>query len=244
MPDGGDKQAEPFVPNAIHLVRTAQQINVSLSQMADQKASILMGATFVVFTISVGQASKQGLNIAIMMLALFSFISAMLAVYAILPSVSPKPSANPNILFFGAFTQMKEDDFIDEVLTRLHSDDTVYRTMLRDIYQNGQVLQRKKYKYLGYAYRAFMLGLLVTCVTLVVEKMVQWLWLWPASLAVKPRRFLQPRRGVDDRLPNFLGRALGCVDHPVGITEIVDPVLRQLCAAPAHQPINARRQRQ
>ena len=42
--------------DAIHLVRTLQTVTISLSQMADQKASILMGATFVVFTISVGQA--------------------------------------------------------------------------------------------------------------------------------------------------------------------------------------------
>ena len=34
------------------------QTNLSLSQMADQKASILMGATFVVFTIAVGQVSR------------------------------------------------------------------------------------------------------------------------------------------------------------------------------------------
>jgi len=37
-------------------VRTALQANLTLSQMADQKASILMGATFVVFTLAVGQA--------------------------------------------------------------------------------------------------------------------------------------------------------------------------------------------
>ncbi len=165
-----DKKAS-YTPNAIHLVRTAQQLNVTLSQMADQKASILMGATFVVFTISVGQASKQGMNAAVLMLALFSFVSAMLAVYAILPSVSPKPSDNPNILFFGNFTQMSERAFIEEVLTRLKDDDSVYRTMLQDIYQNGQVLQRKKYKYLGYAYRAFMMGLIVTSIALVAEKL-------------------------------------------------------------------------
>ena len=46
----------PFPPNAIHVVRTAQQIHVQLSAMADQKASILMGATFVIFTITIGQA--------------------------------------------------------------------------------------------------------------------------------------------------------------------------------------------
>ena len=41
---------KPFPANAIHVVRTAQTINVQLSAMADQKASILMGATFVITT--------------------------------------------------------------------------------------------------------------------------------------------------------------------------------------------------
>ena len=168
--NGGEKPV--LVPNAVHLVRTVQQLNLSLSQMADQKASILMGATFVVFTISVGQAGRQGVTSAIMVLALFSFISAMLAVFAILPSISPKPSENPNILFFGNFTHMTEVEFADAVIARLSSDEDVYRAMLKDIYQNGQVLQRKKYKYLGYAYRAFLAGLVLTVVALVVERMI------------------------------------------------------------------------
>jgi hypothetical protein len=159
----------PFPPNAVHLVRTLQQVNMTLSQMADQKASILMGATFVVFTIAVGQLNRGDPNPALLILAFFSFLSAMFAVYAVLPSVTPKPSANPNLLFFGNFTHLSEDDFVAQVLDRLHADETVYATMLRDIYQNGQVLQRKKYKFLGYAYRAFMIGLVVTVGALGIE---------------------------------------------------------------------------
>ena len=162
----------PLVPNAVHLVRTAQQINLALSQMADQKASILMGATFVVFTISVGQAGRQGVTHAILALAFFSFVSAMLAVFAILPSISPKPSADPNILFFGNFTHMSEKEFADQVIEKLHSDEDVYRAMLKDIYQNGLVLQRKKYRFLGYAYRAFLIGLIVTVLTLIGERIL------------------------------------------------------------------------
>jgi hypothetical protein len=168
MPD----ETPVYSPNAVHLVRTVQQVNLSLSQMADQKASILMGATFVVFTISVGQASRQGVNAAIMVLAIFSFISAMLAVFAILPSVSARlgPTSNPNILFFGCFTAMGETEFADAVLEELKTDEAIYRAMLRDIYQNGQVLQRKKYRYLGYAYRAFLVGLVATVAALVVQR--------------------------------------------------------------------------
>ncbi len=49
----GNPAARTFAPNAVHMVRTAQAIHVQLSAMADQKASILMGASFVIFTITI-----------------------------------------------------------------------------------------------------------------------------------------------------------------------------------------------
>jgi len=171
MADCEEAKPRSFPPNAVHLVRTTQQINIQLSQMADQKASILMGATFVVFTISVGQASRQGLSIALSVLIIFAFLSAMLAVIAIMPAVRPKPQTQRNVLFFGWFTQISEDAYVEEVLDDLRDDEMIYRTMLRDVYQNGQVLQFKKYRYLGYAYRVFLVGLVVTVVCLFGERL-------------------------------------------------------------------------
>ena len=159
--------------HAIHLVRTAQGINLALSQMADSKASILMGATFVVFTITVGQARNGSLPAALLVLAAFAFASAMCAVMAVLPSIG-RPSRNavpqrPNKLFFGTFTAMDEDEWTESVLADLRADETVFRTMLHDMYQNGQVLQHKKYRYLGYAYRLFMAGLTLTVLVFIGE---------------------------------------------------------------------------
>lgn len=157
---------------AVHCVRTVQQMNLSLSQMADQKASILMGATFVVFTIAVGQAKSGAVPISLSVLALFAFLSALCAVFAVLPTISPPPRQKPtggNLLFFGTFTQMDEGPWADSVIDELRSDETMYRMMLHDVYQNGQVLQRKKYKYLGRAYRIFILGLTLTLVTFLFE---------------------------------------------------------------------------
>jgi hypothetical protein len=163
-----------FSNHAIHLVRTAQQLNLALSQMADTKASILMGATFVAFTIAIGQARNGSMPWALGVLALFAFISACCAVFAVMPSVgSPKSislnDGKSNKLFFGYFAQTPEDEWIDSILDELRADETVFRTMLHDIYQNGQVLQRKKYRYLSYAYRSFLMGLGLTLVTFVAE---------------------------------------------------------------------------
>jgi Family of unknown function (DUF5706) len=140
--------------------------------MADQKASILMGATFVVFTISIGQARGGGsVPYALLALAGFSFLSAMCAVAAVLPSISGKGSAGgrPNLLFFGTFSHMEEDEFADKVIAELGDDERIYRTMLRDIHQNGMVLQHKKYRYLRYAYMLFLTGLIVTFITFLIE---------------------------------------------------------------------------
>ena len=167
-----------FSNHAIHLVRTAQQMQLALSQMADQKASILMGATFVVFTISVGQAKSGTITISLAVLALSAFLSALCAVYAVLPSIRPPKKGfvgKPNKLFFGHFTQLDEDEWTEGILERLRSDEGVFRTMLHDMYQNGQVLQGKKYKYLGRAYRVFIVGLSVTVVAFIVENLRQFM---------------------------------------------------------------------
>ena len=179
IPSPWPQTPHTFSPHAIHLVRTAVQTNLALSQMADQKASILMGATFVVFTISVGQAKSGNFTLPLSVLAFFAFLSAMCAVFAILPSVrgAPKPKgdlppATNNFMFFGNFSNMAEDDFADLVIDQLHKDETIFRTMLRDVHQNGMVLQHKKYRYLGHAYRIFLIGLTLTFAIFLAEMLI------------------------------------------------------------------------
>ncbi len=163
-----------FAPNAVQMLRTAQSNALSLSQMADQKASILMGATFVVFSLSVGRALSQGGNLplSLTVLAFFAFLSALCGVSAVLPSVGkPKPDAEHSVnrLFFGHYALRDEAEWTEEVLTEMRSEEPMYRMMLHDLYQNGQVLQRKKYKFLGYAYRLFIIGLFATIITFGIE---------------------------------------------------------------------------
>ena len=157
--------------SAIHLVRNAQIQGLTLSRMADQKASILMGATFVVFSISVSQATSGQMPWSLTILAAFAFLSSLCAVVAVLPStkkVDPK-KITPNLLFFGHFSEMSEEQWTDQLVEELRSDETVFRMMLHDIYQNGQVLQNKKYRFLGLAYRIFTAGLIFTMINFVIE---------------------------------------------------------------------------
>jgi hypothetical protein len=176
MTGGGvdDKAAgkKVFPPNAIHLVRTTQQIHVQLSAMADHKASILMGATFVIFTITIGQARNASPPVPLLILGAAAFFSAVFAVLAILPATHYKRGGPINLLFFGSFTQLDEEDYLDRVIERLTVDEDIYRTMARDIYQNGLVLERKKYRLLGYAYRIFLVGLTASFFAFIIQYLI------------------------------------------------------------------------
>jgi hypothetical protein len=163
-------QEPAYPPNAIHMMRTTQLAHVQLSAMADHKASILMGATFVIFTITVGQSrGAAGAPLPLLILGGFAFLSAICAVMAVLPAIRRQKKVPLNLLFFGSFTHLSEDEFVDRITARLVSDDTIYRTMARDIYQNGCVLQRKKYRLLGWAYRMFLVGLVASATAFVMD---------------------------------------------------------------------------
>ena len=88
---------------------------------------------------------------------------------AVLPATHFKKSRDPNLLFFGSFTQLGEAEYVERLLGEVRDEETAYRLMARDIYQNGAVLQRKKYRLLGYAYRIFLAGLTASFIAIVIQ---------------------------------------------------------------------------
>jgi hypothetical protein len=152
----------PYGPDTVQLLRNTQQIQYQLSQMADQKASMLLAITFVIFSLALGQSRGATVpQLPVLILGAAAFLAATLAVLAVLPSVRTPGSAEgmPNILFFGAFSRMSEEEYIRTLLSGLSDNHSVFQTFARDIYQNGRVLSGKKYRLLGWAYRILLIGL-------------------------------------------------------------------------------------
>lgn len=157
--------------HAIHMVRSSMLVHMQLSQMADQKASLLLGATFIVFSVAVGQATNGNYHVSLLLLALSAFVSAMFAVAAVVPKLAKEPpeGSRLNLMFFGVFSHLSEDEYIDRMMKYCETDGRVLGTMLRDIHQNGLVLQNKKYKFLSYAFRTFQFGMSITFVVFLIE---------------------------------------------------------------------------
>ena len=146
-----------------NLLRTVQQHHVQLSVMADMKASILITVSSIVATIALSRANEPRLKPALLTLAVACLISLLLAMIAVLPTFAKRKGAR-NLLFFGHFADMTEDEYMQAMEQITQSDELLYETAVRDIHSLGTYLHRKKYRYLRLAYMALIAGFVIATV--------------------------------------------------------------------------------
>jgi hypothetical protein len=160
------------------LIRNTQQHLVALSSQADFKASILITASSVVLTIGLAQAKDSRFVVAFATLAVFLLMSLLAAVLCVLPAYRPSDrkldwtTRSPNLLFFGDFVTLDEDDFVDR-FGRLSGDDTsVYVAQARDLHRQGKHILHHKYRYLRFGYLTFLTGFLASAAAVFVTVLV------------------------------------------------------------------------
>lgn len=110
-----------FLIQVIYFVCIVFQINFMFSQMVDQKVSILMGVIFVVFIILVGQVSCDYFLVLFMVFVLFVCILVLFVVLVIIFWVGVFVGVGMlfNLLFFGVFIWLSEDEFVECLLCEL-----------------------------------------------------------------------------------------------------------------------------
>src|SRR5438067_8675252 len=156
-----------------NLLRTVQQHHVQLSLMADMKANILITISSIMLTIALARANDAQLRPALLTLAAACLISLVLAIIAILPTFARGRShqVTRNLLFFGHFASMTEEEYSREMEEMLASDQRLYEVAVRDIHSLGVYLYRKKYRFLRFAYVALLFGFILATI---VEAVFYW----------------------------------------------------------------------
>jgi FtsH-binding integral membrane protein len=150
-----------------NFLRTVQQHHVQLSVMADTKASILITISSIVLTIALSRSNEAHLRPALLTIAATALLSLLLAIIAVLPVFGEPPrrsGRSRNILFFGHFASMTEDEYMDELEKILTDDASLYEAAVRDIHSLGVYLHRKKYRFLRFAYVALLVGFIIATV--------------------------------------------------------------------------------
>jgi len=157
-----------------NLLRSAQQHHVQLSVMADMKAGMLITISSIVVTVALSQSGFDKFRPALFTLAGACLVALLLAVFAILPTFHPPTEERPaafNLLFFGHFATLSEEEYMREMEAALADDASVYQIAIRDIHSLGVYLYKKKYRYLRFAYVALIGGFVLAAI---VEMVVLW----------------------------------------------------------------------
>lgn len=151
--------------NVDYALRTAQQNTLALSGMADQKASIVLGASFVIASIIFTGFDTSNIEPIRVGLGLTSVTSGLLAAFALLPKLprppTSGPSSKPNLLFFGTVAQMDHEQYLDQMRDLLSDDDQVYEAILEDLYQ-AAFAPARKFRLLRLSYLALMIGMVIS----------------------------------------------------------------------------------
>ena len=157
------------------LLRTTQQTHALLSQMADQKANIIIAASSIILTLALSNLGLKDIQYGLATLAFFTMISSVMAILAVMPLFSPTISGKKikqrfNPVFFGHFAKFSREEFEQNMIRILTRDETTYETLVNDIYQAGRVLYYKKYRYLRLSYSMFLAGIILSVIVMAIQK--------------------------------------------------------------------------
>ena len=169
-PSGKDKKKDKKIGSnrGIETVfRVTYDNHIQLSQLADNKANMLIGINGVIIS-SVIFVSPQLYNMAWALVpAAILLIGCMSSLAFAVTGTRPRLNRLPitledaranrgSVLFFGRFLSLPPEDFEAAMYALMQDRQTLYDNMIREIYAMGRVLM-KKYRHLQMAYAAFLI---------------------------------------------------------------------------------------
>ncbi len=159
------------------MFRTIIGNHFRLSQMADNKAHIMITICAGIIGLSVKQLFDPQLAYAAATIILTSLVSLFFAVYSTMPKLGAQHTSDPsdpnfNVIFFSDFVHMPYEDFERQIETLVRDQRQIHQSLIKDLYSLGKVLAEKKYRYLRYCYQTFLTGLVLSAVVMVISFLV------------------------------------------------------------------------
>ncbi|WP_242155769.1 Pycsar system effector family protein [Aestuariivivens sediminis] len=153
--------------------RVALRNHIKLSDIADTKANILLSVNAIIISLVLANLISKLDNNAYLVYptAIFTVscvISMILSIIATRPNITSGEftkedvaNKNVNLTFFGNFHKMKLEEFEWAISELLKDKDYVYKSLTKDLYFLGKVLERK-YRILRLTYTIFMIGMIIS----------------------------------------------------------------------------------
>ena len=166
------------------MFRISSSNNQRLSDMADNKAHILISVNSIILSAIISLVLHKLDNnpylswptYLILTVSVISIIYSILVTRPRLPlgkfDQQQLEERKVNLLFFGNYYNMSLEDYNDGMEQLIHDKIFMYKTLITDVYAQGIILSRK-YKLLRTAYSIFMYGLILSVIAFVIASVLQ-----------------------------------------------------------------------
>lgn len=159
------------------MYRVTYQNHIALSQLADNKANMLISINGLIISVMIAIVTRTGPAswslLPVVVLIAGSMISLTFAVIAARPrlgggrvTLEQVRNGTGNLLFFGQFTTMSLEEFQDSLNVVSKDKELLYNHLSRQLYHMGESLSGK-YRRLKVAYAVFLISTAIATILFV-----------------------------------------------------------------------------
>jgi len=148
------------------LFRLVSKNQYTLNTMIDRKSNILISINALILPIILGTVLSQldkdpHLIFPAVMMLLTNLISIAYAVFATRPELVHGDRSVNNLLFYGNFHEMTEEDYTQQLTSLIYKGDELYETIAKDTFYLGKTIDRK-FKLLRKSFHVFLIGIVLS----------------------------------------------------------------------------------
>ena len=94
---------------------------------------------------------------------LTNLISIAYAIFATRPELKHGNRKSNNIMFYGNFNDMTEEEYIEKITSLMYQGDELYKTIAKDTFHLGKTIDRK-FKLLRKSFHIFLIGIILSVI--------------------------------------------------------------------------------
>lgn len=154
------------------LFRLVSKNQYTLNTMIDRKSNILISINALILSIILGTVYGQldrdpHLIYPVVMMLLTNIISIAFAIFATRPELKHGEKKSNNILFYGNFNDMAEDDYVEKITSLMYQGDELYKTIAKDTFHLGKTID-KKFRLLRKSFHVFLAGIILSVIAFIL----------------------------------------------------------------------------
>ncbi|MFK8056961.1 MAG: Pycsar system effector family protein [Saprospiraceae bacterium] len=148
------------------LFRLVSKNQYTLNSMIDRKSNILISVNAIILSVILGTVygqldSDPHLIYPVALMLLTNIASIAFAIFATRPELKHGKSDSTNLLFYGNFNEMNEEDYVEKMTSLMYQGDELYKVIAKDTYHLGQTIG-KKFNLLRKSFHVFLIGIIVS----------------------------------------------------------------------------------